>query len=99
MKCRYCGGKDIYFFDFEPYCYNCHMQYTRLSTRVLEIFLSFILFWTKDNRKWWKYVLAKNNRTIKSIICRMRNHPCGVVWFTSDYEPDMHCKNCGDDLG
>ena len=34
------------------------------------------------------------------ILCRWRGHPCGVIWYdVSGTEPDMHCKNCGDDLG
>lgn len=28
------------------------------------------------------------------------NHSCGPVWFNvGGVEPDMHCKNCGLDLG
>jgi len=31
----------------------------------------------------------------------MRGHPAGVVWFRIGeiLEPDMTCKNCGEDLG
>lgn len=99
MKCKYCGGEDIYTWDKEQYCYECHMLQTKFGERAWTLFLSFIFFWTKNNRDWWKYVLSKNNRTLKSIICRIRNHPCGVTWFSYGNEPDMHCKNCGDDLG
>jgi hypothetical protein len=32
--------------------------------------------------------------------CRLRGHPYNVIWFTNyDYEPDMRCKNCYEDLG
>src|SRR3989304_4965642 len=32
--------------------------------------------------------------------CRYRGHPAGVWWYnTGGLEPNMHCKNCGDDLG
>lgn len=55
---------------------------------------------------WWKYLFKKRNFTygyigmIRTIICRIKNHPCGVVWYNSlGIEPDMHCKNCGDDIG
>ena len=55
---------------------------------------------------WWKYLFQKRSNyygdvsMIKTIICRARNHPCGVVWYNPNgLEPDMHCKNCGDDLG
>ena len=33
------------------------------------------------------------------LWCRMRGHPAGVIWYSSGWEPNMHCKNCGDDLG
>jgi len=54
---------------------------------------------------WWKYLFeAKSEYSslgrIKTAICRARNHPEGVWWYNSDgVEPDMRCKNCGDDLG
>ncbi len=33
------------------------------------------------------------------IICRFRGHKDGVVWYNmSGIEPDMHCRNCGEDL-
>lgn len=54
---------------------------------------------------WWKYLLEKpsnyyDSSRIRSLICRARNHPAGVVWYNvGGLEPDMHCKNCGDDLG
>ncbi len=61
-------------------------------------------------RDWWKYLFApvpanrygffgrlRDHWT--SFWCRLRGHPYGVVWYSSGYEPDMHCKNCGDDLG
>lgn len=32
--------------------------------------------------------------------CRFGGHKCGVVWYNpGGFEPDMHCKNCGEDLG
>jgi len=55
---------------------------------------------------WWKFIFApKSNyydevkwRTV--VLCRMKNHPEGVVWYNvCGLEPNMHCKNCGDDLG
>ncbi len=55
---------------------------------------------------WWKYLFEKREHCSKDIpmisviICRARGHPCGVVWYNlNGLEPDMHCKNCGDDLG
>jgi hypothetical protein len=51
----------------------------------------------------WKYMFAK--RAYKDIpwstvlLCRWFKHPAGVVWYNPNgSEPDMHCKNCGDDL-
>ena len=55
------------------------------------------------DRWWWKTVFsgpARGASWASAILCRIRNHPCGVVWYNaSGLEPDMHCKNCGDDLG
>jgi len=52
---------------------------------------------------WWKYLLEKSDNDIgpiRTAICRARNHPCGVWWYNPQgLEPDMHCKNCYDDLG
>jgi hypothetical protein len=35
---------------------------------------------------------------IRIVICRARNHPAGPVWYTNAFEPDMHCKHCGDEI-
>ena len=63
-----------------------------------------ILKWFKIG--WWKYLLEPQkgwyNKTNRFIVflCRAKGHPCGVWWYnTSALEPDMKCKNCGDDLG
>lgn len=63
------------------------------------------LFWSiyeflfhKDFRDW---VLSKPQGDIgrlRTIICRLRAHPAGVKWYCYGQEPDMHCKNCNDDL-
>jgi len=48
---------------------------------------------------WCKYLFSKPF-SFRALICRWRGHPCGVVWYNAGgTEPDMHCKNCGDDLG
>jgi hypothetical protein len=53
---------------------------------------------------YWEYILQPRDRLYgvswwTVIRCRMKVHPCGVVWYTHRLEPNMHCKNCGDDLG
>ena len=56
---------------------------------------------------WWKYLFHKINwadwreiNPFAHVACRAKGHPQGVVWYNpSGLEPDMHCKNCGDDLG
>lgn len=52
---------------------------------------------------WWKYILSKSNSDIghiRTVICRLRKHKCGVMWYNiNGLEPDMHCKNCGENLG
>ena len=45
-----------------------------------------------------KYLFEKPF-TIRRMICRLRGHKCGVWWNSHNLEPDMHCRNCGDDLG
>jgi len=55
--------------------------------------------------EWWKYLFAPRNSNsdlgrIRTAICRVRNHPAGVWWYNpGGIEPNMHCRNCGDDLG
>jgi hypothetical protein len=53
--------------------------------------------------EWWHYLLSRPRRGDSFWIafrCRIRGHPEGVAWFNPGaLEPDMHCKNCGDDLG
>ena len=49
--------------------------------------------------QWSKYLFAEPF-TLRALWCRLRKHPCGVEWYTMHgLEPDMTCKNCGDDLG
>jgi len=49
--------------------------------------------------KYWKYLLTKPFNLTK-FFCRVRQHSCGVFWYNPHgHEPDMHCKNCNDDLG
>lgn len=53
-------------------------------------------------KSWWEYLLAKKDEDESwwtVINCRRRGHPYGVIWYSSyGTEPDMTCKNCGDDL-
>jgi hypothetical protein len=47
---------------------------------------------------WWSYLL-KDCNSFRNFICRAKGH-AGPVWFNaSGLEPDMHCKDCGEDLG
>jgi hypothetical protein len=33
-------------------------------------------------------------------LCRIKGHKQGPIWHNvSGYEPDMSCRNCGDNLG
>jgi len=50
---------------------------------------------------WWKYIFGKPrySNILRTALCRARNHPCGVLWYNSTgTEPNMTCRNCGDDL-
>lgn len=54
---------------------------------------------------WWNYLLEKPSKygdasLWTAFLCRLRNHPDGVWYYNpGGVEPNMHCKNCGDDLG
>ena len=52
---------------------------------------------------WWKYLFEKHDPDVSwwtAFWCRALNHPSGVVWYNPcGDEPNMTCKNCGDDLG
>lgn len=54
-------------------------------------------------KEWWSYLFQPKAEDISwfaTLKCRLENHSCGVVWYNpSGWEPDMTCKNCGDDLG
>lgn len=37
---------------------------------------------------------------IKIIICRIKGHPNGIIYYNpGGWEPNTHCKDCGEDLG
>jgi hypothetical protein len=54
---------------------------------------------------WYKYLFEKPSYEAKMycgwigrIICRIKGHK--LTWFiVHGLDPDMTCKNCGDDLG
>lgn len=53
--------------------------------------------WLTTN--WWHYLLD-DCENWNQFRCRMKGHPHGVVYYNpSGYEPDMSCKDCGDELG
>jgi hypothetical protein len=55
---------------------------------------------------WWNYLITgrcypKDKPVIgwRQFWCRLRGHPCGPIWYNpGGLEPDMSCKNCGDQL-
>lgn len=57
----------------------------------------------KQFKDYLKYLFSSKENDISwitVILCRINHHKCGVVWYNpGGLEPDMHCKNCGDDLG
>jgi hypothetical protein len=64
----------------------------------------FQLWFAPFSRDWWQYMMEPNHSGDRSRLavmwCRMRGHPHGVWWYNvGGYEPDMHCKTCGDNLG
>jgi hypothetical protein len=63
-------------------------------------------------RDWWAYLLERPSHYATGypygvwwrdwpnrIWCRWHAHPAGPWWYGNGWEPDMKCKNCGDDLG
>lgn len=50
-----------------------------------------------------KYLLEKKSEDVswfKVMLCRFNGHKHSVIWYNpTGMEPDMHCRNCGDDLG
>lgn len=55
--------------------------------------------------EWWKYLFSPyKGRHYKSWLgilwCRVQGHPNGTIYYDSGaWEPDNHCKDCGEDLG
>jgi hypothetical protein len=50
-------------------------------------------------RPWWSYLLT-GCKGWGHFWCRVRGHPSGVWWHNpGGYEPDMRCKDCGENLG
>jgi hypothetical protein len=48
---------------------------------------------------WWYKFLFTDYKGLRNLWCRIRGHHGGVVWYSSGLEPDMTCKDCGEDLG
>lgn len=50
-------------------------------------------------RSWYQYLFQANTGW-RNILCRVKGHPDGVIWYNpAGSEPDMRCKNCSEDLG
>ena len=55
----------------------------------------------------WQYLFSDFNKIwdegflsgIKIVICRFNGHSCGCIYYSSGFEPDWRCKNCGEYLG
>jgi hypothetical protein len=48
------------------------------------------------NYYWYCYVFEKPF-TIYKFWCRIKGHPNGMVYYNPNgWEPDNHCKDCGD---
>lgn len=75
-----------------------------LRDRVVTWLWCWVFCWLQPS--WYAYVFAprafcNDDEWLPRVWwCRMRGHPYGVVWYNpGGMEPDMRCKNCGDDLG
>jgi hypothetical protein len=51
----------------------------------------------------WRYLREKPHNKSWSwtvAFCRLKGHPNGVWWYNvGGFEPDNHCKDCGEDIG
>lgn len=52
---------------------------------------------------WWYRYLFKKRSTyypriswITVFVCRIKGHPCGAIYYSFGFEPNNHCKHCGD---
>lgn len=54
---------------------------------------------------WYEYLFSKGLfddglvEGLRRFMCRIDGHSCGVMWYSSGFEPNMNCKNCGEYLG
>lgn len=74
--------------EYGPFVIYCHSLPEFIPERIAERFD----FEVRNPFKVFGNYLAR-------CLCRARNHPAGVVWYSSGYEPDMTCRECGEDLG
>lgn len=110
-KCKYCGEeKEVYVDDGTSYCYKCNKYTFTFIGKVKSIcwlvcfyFKILFCFWHPVFKDFWSYLLEerkdKNISWPRVIWCRWRGHLCGPIWYSNRDEPNMTCKNCGDDLG
>jgi hypothetical protein len=63
--------------------------------------------WSKFEDQWyeflgrWECFCDDFEQWKRAQECRWKGH-AGPIWYTLNLdatEPDMHCKNCGEDLG
>jgi hypothetical protein len=54
---------------------------------------------------WWQGLFACRDHghgLWRNVWCWVRGYHGPVVWYTTDFEPlepDMRCRDCGEDLG
>ena len=64
----------------------------------------FLIGWHWFDKYWYQYLFAKfDDRKYcpwyTHLWCRMNGHPFGPWYFNANgFEPDMHCKECGDEI-
>ena len=55
--------------------------------------------WLSPN--WWKYVFSRplGDNPLKRIICRMRGHPNGPIFYNvNGIEPNGKCIDCDEEI-
>jgi hypothetical protein len=108
MRCSYCKGTKRV--DWGTHgetieCYSCGGTGKETLGEWLSIRIPWWLqvWFTID---WYQYLFYPKNNYQDDVpwheilVCRLRGHPSGEVYYNpGGFEPDHHCRDCGDEIG
>ncbi len=79
-----------------------HKYYQRMIIQPWDKWWWQYIFWNIPSEQADSLVKYRWQRPLgysKIWWCRLRNHPAGTIYYNPNgFEPDNHCKNCGDEL-